>query len=85
MELEKHSKLFGRIGGILVTFVFASFLHQAYLNLVVSKGSILVPIAATISCSVWVLYGLATNQKCIFVPNMLGVICSMIYIITWLM
>ena len=59
-------KIVNRIGwfaSFMAVLMFSSYIDQIRLNIGGSPGSVVLPIATTINCSTWVLYGYLKQKR----------------------
>ena len=81
---EKIVVIVGWVAAGFATLLFVSFIDQIRLNLGGAKGSILLPFAALLNCSAWVLYGSLKTPKDfpVILPNAIGVALSVATVLT---
>ena len=60
---QKVNTIVGSIGAFIGVFVFISYIPQIIANLKGNKSQPLQPLTATISCLIWVIYGLTKDPK----------------------
>jgi len=83
---QKTVNKIGWLASILACLMFSSYIDQIRLNLSGQPGSVILPIATTINCTVWVSYGWFKTKKDwpIILCNSLGVILGLATAITTL-
>ncbi len=81
---EKQSKIFGYLGSALSILMYVSYIPQIMGNLNGNKTSFIQPLAATINCTIWVVYGLFKKEKDlpIIFANLPGIIFGLTATIT---
>jgi uncharacterized protein with PQ loop repeat len=60
---EKYINYIGWFASAMAIIMYVSYIDQVKMNLNGDKGSILQPLAATINCIAWTLYGFLKNKK----------------------
>jgi uncharacterized protein with PQ loop repeat len=60
---EKYINYIGWFASAMAIIMYVSYIDQVKMNLNGDKGSILQPLAATINCITWTLYGFLKNKK----------------------
>lgn len=63
MSNEKLAIKIGWFASIMAFLMYFSFIDQIYLNIHGHKGSALLPLAATLNCCAWTLYGCLKTKK----------------------
>ena len=81
---ENKSKILGWIGTALSVTMYISYIPQIMDNLSGNKTVFLQPLAASINCTIWVLYALLKDKKDypLAAANAPGVIFGLIAAIT---
>ncbi|MFC2582847.1 MAG: SemiSWEET family transporter [Lachnoanaerobaculum saburreum] len=81
---EKNLEIMGWIGTALSVIMYISYVPQIVGNLHGHKTFFLQPLAATINCSIWTVYGLLLEKKDypLSAANLPGVIFGLIATIT---
>lgn len=84
-KLDTVNKLVGSIGAIFGVAVFVAYIPQIISNLQGVKSQPWQPLVASISCLIWVFYGITKQPKkdiLLIIPNLFGVILGFITFIT---
>ena len=81
---EKQITTIGWIATCTAILMYMSYIDQIRMNLDGQKGSLLLPLATTINCSLWVIYGFLKKKKDwpIIVANFPGVVLGLTAFIT---
>ena len=81
---EKQSKIFGYLGSALSILMYVSYIPQIMGNLNGNKTSFIQPLAASINCTIWVVYRLFKKEKDlpIIFANLPGIIFGLTATIT---
>lgn len=84
MTNEKLAIKIGWCASIMAFLMYFSFIDQIHLNLAGHKGSVLLPLAATLNCGSWTLYGFLKEKKDwpIISCNSVGIVLSILTAIT---
>lgn len=82
-----NEKLVNKIGwfaSLMAILMYVSYIDQIMRNLSGVKGSIILPIATTVNCTAWTLYGFLKVKKDwpIIICNVLGIVLGIITAIT---
>ncbi|MDR6788027.1 uncharacterized protein with PQ loop repeat [Sphingomonas sp. BE138] len=75
-------KWLGWIATTTAIFMFVSYVDQIRLNLAGQKGSIIMPIATVVNCSLWTSYGALRRDWPVAAGNFPGVILGLITVFT---
>lgn len=84
-KLNNINKVIGSIGAIFGVVVFIAYIPQIISNIQGIKSQPWQPLVASVSCLIWVLYGLTKQPKkdiLLIIPNLFGVILGFITFIT---
>lgn len=84
-ELQKLNKVIGSIGAIFGVVVFIAYIPQIISNIQGSKSQPWQPLVASVSCLIWVLYGITKQPKkdiLLVIPNLFGVILGFLTFLT---
>ncbi|MEG0255066.1 MAG: SemiSWEET family transporter [Vagococcus sp.] len=84
-DLKNVNKIIGSIGAIFGIIVFIAYIPQIISNIQGVKSQPWQPLVASVSCSIWVLYGLTKQPKkdiLLVIPNLFGVVLGFITFIT---
>lgn len=85
IKLKIDQKIVEKIGwaaSIIAILMWFSFIDQIRLNFAGQKGSIIMPIIATINCILWTLFGLGKKNWQIVSANVPGIFLGAITAIT---
>jgi len=82
--VEKYVNKIGWIASMLALTMYLSYVDQIFLNLDGQKGSLILPIATTLNCSAWTMYGWFKSVKDwpIIVCNIPGIILGIVTAVT---
>lgn len=84
-DIKTVNKVIGSIGAIFGIAVFIAYIPQIASNIQGVKSQPWQPLVASISCLIWVLYGLTKQPKkdmLLVIPNLFGVILGFLTFIT---
>lgn len=81
---EKQIRIMASIGMVLAVSMYVTYIPQIQLNLAGQKGTSLQPLAATVNCTLWVIYALFKKERDIpvFVANAPGIVLGLITFLT---
>lgn len=81
---DKHLKTLGWLASGCAIAMFLSYIDQIRLNLAGDQGSILLPVATVINCSLWFAYGFFREKKDLpmLFANIPGIILGFVSFIT---
>lgn len=81
---EKQSAILGWIGTLLSVIMYVSYVPQIINNLHGMKGTPIQPLAATVNCTIWVIYSLTKKNRDypVAAANTPGIIFGLIAAIT---
>ena len=81
MNKKKINTLVGSIGAFIGIVVFITYIPQIIANIGGQKAQPWQPLAASVSCLIWVIYGW-TKDYILIIPNAAGVILGFLTFIT---
>ena len=81
---DKHLRTLGWIASLCAILMYVSYIDQIRLNLSGQKGSLILPLATVLNCTLWIGYGYLRDKKDlpIIVANVPGVVLGVICFLT---